>query len=118
MKARDTDPSILEFEEDVSARFKLAVEALGVPKGEIAEAIGVSPQRLSNWTGNHNRPDWFHIARFCRRFGVSADWILLGDVGSLKKGLADSLEPAWEERLAARRAGASPAPRTPSREKA
>lgn len=102
------DPREIQFEEDLAGRLRLAVEAIHRSKGEIAESIGVSESRFSNWITNQNRPDWFAIYKFCRRYGVSADWILLGELGSLKKDLADSLAKALEEKRAAPEGAARP----------
>jgi transcriptional regulator with XRE-family HTH domain len=95
------DPREIEFYENLAWRLKLAVEAIDAQKGEIAEAIGVSQSRFSNWITNQNKPDWFALAKFCRRYGVSADWLLLGDLSGLKKGMADSLALALGDKSAA-----------------
>lgn len=80
-----------QFYEDLAWRLRLAMEALAVPKGDIAKEIGVSQSRLSNWITNQNKPDWFSVARFCQRYGVSADWLLLGDEAGLRKSMVESL---------------------------
>ena len=98
----------IEFYEDLAWRLKLAVEAIDRPKGEIAESIGVSQSRLSNWITAQNKPDWYGVARLCRRYGISAEWILLGDVRNLDHQKADNWERAAAERQEARQA---PAPR-------
>lgn len=93
----------IEFYEDLAWRLDEAVEMTGRKRGEVADSIGVSLSRLSNWTSLQNRPDWFAVARLCERYNISADWILLGDVASLKnQTLADDLAKAAEERRAAR----------------
>ncbi|MFC4170279.1 helix-turn-helix domain-containing protein [Teichococcus aestuarii] len=88
------DPREVEFYEGLAFRFKLAVEAVSESKAEIAEELGISSSRLSNWINAVNAPDWFMIHKFCKRYGVSADWILLGDMGSLRHDLANSLARA------------------------
>jgi transcriptional regulator with XRE-family HTH domain len=100
MERASSDPREVEFYEGLAYRLKLAVEAIDRPKGEIADSIGVSQSRFSNWITNQNRPDWFGIAKFCKRYGVSADWILLGDLSGLRANLADSLALALEEKPA------------------
>ncbi len=115
--AKDQDPREVQFLEDLAWRLDEAVEAVctthRIQRSDIAEAIGVSQQRLSNWTGNHNRPDWFGVAKFCKRFGVSADWILLGEVAGLRQSLAESLAKALAERTAASQAKAPRQAETP-----
>lgn len=104
MKAAVSDPREVEFYEDLAWRLKLAVEALDVSKTDVAEAIGVSPQRLSNWLHAGNRPDWFAIAKLCRRFNISPGWVLLGELAQVPMALGANWERAAEERQAARRA--------------
>lgn len=104
------DPREIEFYENLARRLDLAADAIELSRSEIAKVIGVSQPRFSNWTTGQNKPDWFAVAKFCRRFGVSADWILLGDVSGLKHSMVESLERAEEERTAAQR---EPEPRSP-----
>jgi transcriptional regulator with XRE-family HTH domain len=94
-------PIELAFYEDLAWRLKLAIEALDKTINEVAEAIGTSTPELNQWIAARAKPDWFCISQFCKRYGVSADWLLLGDLSGLKKRLADSLAPAVEERTAA-----------------
>lgn len=98
MSENNKDPREVQFNEDLAMRLKLAVEAIGLPKGEIAASINVGESRFSNWLGNHNRPDWFAIHKFCRRYGVTADWLVLGEISRLPRDLADSLEAALAEK--------------------
>lgn len=108
MEKGQSDPRIISFYEDLAWRLKLAVEGIGRPKGEIAESIGISQQRLSNWITNQNRPDWFVLAKFCRRYGISADWVLLGDLRGMPHQTADYWGRALEDRQAARAGGGGP----------
>ena len=101
------DPREVEFYEDLAWRLRLAVEAIDRPKGEIAESIGVSQQRLSNWITEQNKPDWFSVAKLCRRYGISAEWVLLGEVKALPHDQADRWGAAAEDRQAARQRGAA-----------
>lgn len=107
MPPLSNDPSELQFLEDLADRLSLAVEAVmeqhDLSQGGVAERIGVSQQRLSNWTGKQNRPDWFAVAKLCRTFGISADWLLFGDRSGLRISLADSLERAEAGRSAERK---------------
>ncbi|MCK8788172.1 transcriptional regulator [Roseomonas sp. NAR14] len=106
---RPSDPREIEFYEDLAWRLKVAVEAIDRQKGDIADSIGVSQSRMSNWITNQNKPDWFGVAKLCRRYGISADWVLLGELRGLPHEWADRWGSAWEERSAARRGPVSPA---------
>ena len=105
MKKAQPDSREREFLDSLSSRLRRAVDAgvevRQVSKGQIAEAIGISLSRLSNWINNTNRPDWYGVARFCRRDGISADWLLLGDEAGLRAEWAAYFERAALERQAA-----------------
>jgi transcriptional regulator with XRE-family HTH domain len=116
------DPREIQFREELASRLSLAVEAIsareGLTKGEIAKAIGVPQNRLSNWTTNQNAPSWFHIFRLCKRFRISADWILLGELDGVPRALADYLEAALVDKSAASEAQAAPQHESQERAKA
>ena len=103
-KTKSDDPREVQFYEDLADRLEQAVEAVSVARnltrGDIAQAIGVSQSRLSNWTTNQNRPDWFHVSKLCRRFRVPPEWLLLGDSSQAPASLAAYLEPVEAERSA------------------
>ncbi len=113
MKTCTDDPTELAFREALSDRLALTVEALGRPKGEVAASIGVSQQRLSNWMTRQNYPDWYALAKLCRRYGISADWLLLGDESGLRVSLAESLARASAEKPAEAADGSRPRARRP-----
>lgn len=102
------DQRELDFNVDLAWRIKFAVESIGRPKKDVAQSIGVSQQRLSNWMTNQNRPDWFGIAKLCKRYGISPAWVLLGEVAGLPHEMADRLERAVAERSSARAAQEHP----------
>lgn len=41
--------------------------------------LNVSRQTVSNWLNGWNSPDIEMVALICRTYGVSGDWMLLGD---------------------------------------
>ncbi len=61
----------------VRSRIVLAGEALGVPEGEIRALTAKSGRSLNSC------PD---ILVFCDRYGVSIDWLIVGDVKPLLIG--------------------------------
>ena len=50
----------------------------GLTQEQLAEALGVSRQAVSKWESNQANPDVAYLAEMCRLFGVSSDWLLLG----------------------------------------
>lgn len=91
-------------------RLRAAREALGYAKQkDFADACNISAQRLNQWENNKYPPDIFFLA-FCQQtWGLSADWILCGEIGGLPRKFLKKLvslgatnkapEPARELRM-------------------
>lgn len=92
--------SDLTFYEDLSFRLRLAIETIDRPLEEIASSIQISSETLSGWMNNSGVPSWPHVARLCRRYGITGDWILLGDLRGVPHHTADR----WEQALAGKKA--------------
>jgi transcriptional regulator with XRE-family HTH domain len=75
------------YKEFVCGNLALAREAIGMPLGEFARRIGVSPQQLANYENGDAYPDRIAVVRACEEFGFSCDWFYRG----LRSGLADHL---------------------------
>ena len=76
-----------DFHKQAGYRLRVLVQAL-IDLGRVesfaqaAEHLEISPSHLGNWMrGKPIRP--FHLYRFCRRHGVTADWVFLGDPSGL-----------------------------------
>ena len=65
--------------------------ALGLTQSELAQALGVTPQRLSNWERGEHLADVLAMRTLRRLYGVRLDWIYDGDVTSLPYELAVEL---------------------------
>jgi transcriptional regulator with XRE-family HTH domain len=79
----------------------MAVEAMmdkhEVTQAEIARKIGITPQRLSNYLRSDNYPNQYVLWLFCRRWGVTSDWIYQGTISGLPSELADFFQVAATE---------------------
>jgi len=64
-------------------RLRAAREALGMEQKEIALAAGAQPNRWNNWERGISLPDPLVMARCQVLFGISLDWIYVGDPGHL-----------------------------------
>ncbi len=51
-------------------------EARGLSQEELAEALGVSRQTVSNWENDRATPDAIKLGLLCKTLGVSADELL------------------------------------------
>lgn len=68
----------------------------------VSRDLGVSTQKLGNWTrGDHYPEPWF-VTRFCDRYGVTMDYLFRGVVPGVKsQALAGVLFAAEEAERAA-----------------
>lgn len=49
---------------------------------ELAQAIGVSRQAVQKWASGQSEPKGTNLAKICRFFGVTTEWMVHGDVDS------------------------------------
>lgn len=90
---------------DIGKRIKAAREAAGLSAKELADKIGISQTRLSNWEQGINRPMADHIAVIASALGVSTD-TLLGttsqaasvDIITLQRGMKN-MSPEEQKKL-------------------
>jgi DNA-binding XRE family transcriptional regulator len=60
-------------------------EGLDLSQSEIARAIAVTPQAWNAWENGRERISIVHAIRLFEIFGVSLDWIYLGNAGKDKR---------------------------------
>ena len=63
---------------ELSERIALARKQAGLSQEQLGEKLGVSRQAVSKWESGQSNPDVAYVAEMCRLFGVSSDWLLLG----------------------------------------
>ena len=64
---------------ELNERIALARKQAGLTQEQLGEALGVSRQAVSKWEAGQSNPDVAYVAEMCRLFGVSSDWLLLGE---------------------------------------
>ena len=105
----DYDPTMdkTRYKMDVGWRLGVAIEAVGVSKASVARTLGLPQQNISNWLRGDHYPDAFFVYKFCKRYGISADWIYLGEVSGISSTeLADGL---WARASASSASKSAPA---------
>jgi transcriptional regulator with XRE-family HTH domain len=111
-----------EYYELLHHRLMVWLEAQTDNQKQIAEAIGVSQQSLTNYKKRGEVPKLHTLARLCERYRLSPAWLFLGDEADLPFAKAESWAKAVAQRVEASRAGAAPvsvpAPGRRGREKA
>lgn len=63
---------------ELKERIALARKQAGLSQEQLGEKLGVSRQAVSKWESGQSNPDVAYLAEMCRLFGVSSDWLLLG----------------------------------------
>ena len=61
---------------DEILRLKELREQKGLTQAEFANQIGMLQQQYSRYEKGEREPQLKHIRRICRKFNVSADWLL------------------------------------------
>lgn len=64
---------------ELHERIALARKQAGLSQEQLGEKLGVSRQAVSKWESGQTNPDIAYVSQMCRLFGVSADWLLLGE---------------------------------------
>ena len=88
-----------ESNEAVARRLECARNALTFDTWTaFAEAVGISPQKLNNYTSARDRLPLEVAFRFRQKFGLSLDWIYTGDMSNLPLNLARRIDAIESER--------------------
>lgn len=64
---------------ELKERIALARKQAGMTQEQLGEKLGVSRQAVSKWESGQTNPGLADAAEMCRLFGVSSDWLLLGE---------------------------------------
>lgn len=82
-----------KWQQQVGVRLAQSIVAIGKKPADIARLFQISQQRLSNYI-NGSRPLDIEIAmKLSARFGITLDWLYLGDIRSLPYELAQKIVP-------------------------
>lgn len=77
-------------------RLRVIREVLELTQEDFAEVAGVGWTTVSGWEVGRNRIDIVKLAKLAERYGFSANYIVLNDLGSLRHDIAVKVQ----ERLA------------------
>ena len=64
---------------ELHERIALARKQAGLSQEQLGDKLNVSRQAVSKWESGQTNPDIAYVSQMCRLFGVSADWLLLGE---------------------------------------
>lgn len=68
----------------VGARLRRLIDALGIQYVEAAADMGIPKNQIGNWMRGEAYPRPYNLYLFCRKRGVSCDYVLLGDPAGLR----------------------------------
>lgn len=75
----------------VGYNLRQAIAALGITQVEAAGVMDVPKNHLGNWLRGEAYPRHYEVYLFCRRYGITADWIYLSDPSGLPARIAERL---------------------------
>lgn len=82
-----------EFKIVVGSRLRLTASSVGFSTtSDFARYLGSERGRVDAWFNGQTLPPVQIMAGFARAFGLTLDWIYLGDLGSLRYDKAISLQ--------------------------
>jgi plasmid maintenance system antidote protein VapI len=87
----------------VAQRLRSIMAVAELRNVDVAKSLDVTEQRVSNWVNNCATPSPYQIMRFCKRYGISADYLLSGDVSCLRVKWAADLERVAKDKTEAAR---------------
>ena len=70
---------------EIEKRLKQAREAEGLTQEQVAEAVMVSRQTISNWENGKSLPDIISVMKLSELYKISVDELLKGDLKMQKK---------------------------------
>lgn len=93
--ARKAAPEgLTERRAQMAQRLRMVREVLEANQAEVARNVGVSSVAWNRYEKGARDIDPGALASFCRFYGVSADWVLLGELLSLSKPILAALVAA------------------------
>jgi transcriptional regulator with XRE-family HTH domain len=95
---------------EAGRRLKAARHALGLSQEELAKAIGVERNALSNWETGQRLADVLAMARLYNEFNVTLEWIYCGTLAQMPYAIATKIR----QKLAEASTPGKPSRRRPS----
>lgn len=86
-----------ELTKAVGLRLKAARLAVGLDQGDLAEPIGASQHKWSQWENGRNLPDVSTMILFCNRYGITMDWLYREVAAGMVQGTRDAVIEAYAE---------------------
>lgn len=68
------------MELEIGVKIKTARQDAGFSQEQVAEALGVSRQTISNWENEKTYPDIVSVVKMSDLYGVSLDYLLKGEI--------------------------------------
>ena len=70
------------MELEIGVKIKTARQDAGFSQEQVAEALGVSRQTISNWENEKTYPDIVSVVKMSDLYGVSLDYLLKGEIST------------------------------------
>lgn len=90
-KAQQEAPPHPRSIEAIADRLARTRAALGLNQTELCARAGLAKNTYNQWECGHGRPGLDYAIQLCEAFGLTLDWIYLGDDSGLRGHLLDRL---------------------------
>lgn len=87
------DPTFVPDSDNIQSRLRIAIG--GMTYAQVATMTGVSKESVRRYMRGDS-PSYEFLVSICRGFGLSADWLLLGDGAMRREGRKGSEAPVAE----------------------
>ena len=79
-----------DFHTAAGERLRVLIDALGISYAEAGRDMGITKNHVGNWLRGA-KINVYLLYKFCRRRGVTMDWVFLADPSGLPKAVADQV---------------------------
>lgn len=79
-----------DFHTGAGERLRMLIDALGISYAEAGRDMGIPKNHVGNWLRGA-KINVYLLYKFCRRRGVTMDWVFLADPSGLPKTVADQV---------------------------
>lgn len=84
-----------DVKQQIGLRLEAALAGLEINQTEVADYLGVSPNRINQYIRGKRFTDVVLMTKICERYGVTLDWIYRGDPSGLKSSVAEKIINAY-----------------------
>lgn len=99
MASRSDDDEFPELsKESIAERLRITRAVFGYSQGEFGAKAGLKANTYNQYEQAIKRPSLGSAAKLCKTYGLTMDWIFLGDQGAMEWRLVQAIKSVREAR--------------------